>query len=55
MSQTSYTTRLTVPVLAAAGANPTPIKRGRPHDRFTATDPEGNTLTVNSNHAMGPV
>ena len=24
-------------------------------DRFTATDPEGNTLVVNSNHAVGPV
>lgn len=42
-------------VLDAAGANPSPIKRGNPHDRFTATDPEGNTLTVNSNHAIGPV
>lgn len=42
-------------VLRAAGANPTAIRRGNPHDRFRATDPEGNTLVVNSNHAIGPV
>ena len=42
-------------VLAAAGGHPTSIERGSPHDRFTATDPEGNTLVVNSNHAIGPV
>lgn len=42
-------------VLAAAGADPGPIQRGNPHDRFIATDPEGNTLVVNSNHAMGVV
>ncbi len=42
-------------VLADAGAQPGPITRGRPHDRFVATDPEGNTLIVNSNHAIGPV
>jgi len=42
-------------ILDAAGADPSPIRRGNPHDRFTATDPEGNTLTVNSNHAIGPV
>ena len=42
-------------VLEAAGAEPTTIRRGSPHDVFTATDPEGNTLVVNSNHAMGPV
>ncbi len=42
-------------VLAAAGAEPSGIQRGNPHDRFTATDPEGNTLVVNSNHAIGPV
>lgn len=38
-----------------AGAAVTPILRGNPHDRFSATDPEGNMLTINSNHAMGPV
>ncbi|MGH1489604.1 MAG: VOC family protein [Acidimicrobiales bacterium] len=42
-------------VLDAAGAKPSSIKRGNPHDRFVATDPQGNTLVVNSNHAMGPV
>lgn len=42
-------------VLTAAGAEATTIVRGHPHDRFTATDPEGNTLFVNSNHAIGPV
>ena len=36
---------------AAAGT----IQRGNPHDRFVATDPEGNTLVVNSNHAIGVV
>lgn len=42
-------------VLEAAGADPGAIRRGNPHDRFTATDPEGNTLLVYSNHAIGPV
>lgn len=42
-------------VFEAAGANPTSIQRGNPHDQFTATDPEGNMVVVNSNHAMGPV
>lgn len=42
-------------VLDAAGATPSSIERGSPHDRFTATDPEGNVLVVNSNHAIGPV
>ena len=42
-------------VLAAAGASPSSIQRGNPHDRFTATDPSGNLLVINSNHAMGPV
>ena len=42
-------------VLAAHGAHPGAIARGNPHDRFTATDPDGNLLVVNSNHAMGPV
>ena len=42
-------------VLQAAGADVTPIQRGNPHDRFTATDPEGNTLQVNSSHAIGMV
>lgn len=42
-------------LLATHGANPSPIQRGNPHDRFFATDPAGNRLVVNSNHAMGPV
>lgn len=42
-------------VLAVAGAQPTRITRGSPHDRFQATDPEGNALAVSSNHAIGPV
>lgn len=42
-------------VLTHAGAEPTSITRGSPHDRFQATDPEGNRLDVSSNHAIGPV
>lgn len=42
-------------LLAEAGADPSAIQRGNPHDRFTATDPAGNVLIINSNHAMGPV
>ena len=42
-------------VMQAAGAAPTEIQRGNPHDRFLATDPEGNQLVVASSHAMGPV
>jgi catechol 2,3-dioxygenase-like lactoylglutathione lyase family enzyme len=42
-------------VLEAEGAAPTIIQRGNPHDRLVATDPEGNTLVVNSNHAIGEV
>jgi catechol 2,3-dioxygenase-like lactoylglutathione lyase family enzyme len=42
-------------LLEANDAQPGPISRGNPHDRFVATDPEGNTLVVNSNHAIGPV
>ena len=42
-------------VFEAAGAATGPIRRGSPHDQFVATDPEGNTVVVNSNHAMGPV
>lgn len=41
--------------MVAAGATATSIRRGSPHDTFTATDPEGNTLVVHSNHAIGPV
>lgn len=42
-------------LLEANGASPSAIQRGNPHDSFIATDPEGNTLTVHSNHAMGEV
>jgi len=43
-------------VMVAAGAQDvTSITRGNPHDRFTATDPEGNTLVIASNHAIGAV
>lgn len=42
-------------VLQTAGADVTSIRRGNPHDRFVATDPEGNTLMVNSTHAIGLV
>lgn len=42
-------------LLAAHGADPSRIERGHPHDRFTASDPDGNVLVVHSNHAMGPV
>jgi catechol 2,3-dioxygenase-like lactoylglutathione lyase family enzyme len=42
-------------VLSKAGADPGTIQRGNPHDRFIATDPEGNTLVINSDHAIGVV
>jgi len=42
-------------VLSALGAEPSAIERGSPHDRFVATDPSGNVLVVNSNHAIGVV
>ena len=42
-------------VLEAQGASASAIQRGNPHDRFVATDTEGNTLVVNSNHAIGAV
>lgn len=42
-------------LLREVGAAPGPIRRGSPHDQFLATDPDGNTLVINSSHAMGPV
>ncbi len=42
-------------VLSELGAKPSRIRRGNPHDSFSATDPDGNLLSVHSNHAMGPV
>lgn len=41
--------------VTAAGASASAINRGHPHDSFVAFDPEGNKLTIHSNHAMGPV
>lgn len=41
--------------IVAAGASPGEIRRGSPHGTFTATDPEGNKLTIHSTHAIGPV
>ena len=37
------------------GANPSEIVPGSPHDTFTATDPEGNALLVESSHVTGAV
>ena len=31
------------------------ISRGRIHNAFTATDPDGYVVTVNSSHVVGPV
>lgn len=42
-------------VMAEAGAEPSDITSGGVHRSFTATDPAGNVLVVNSSHAMGPV
>ncbi len=42
-------------VLEAEGASPGSIRRGSPHDSFMATDPEGNTLVINSDHSIGVV
>ena len=42
-------------LLEDIGAKPGPITHGNPHSTFTATDPEGNTLLVESSHACGPV
>ncbi len=42
-------------LLAGLGAEPTAIRRAGPHRTFTATDPEGNTLVINSSHVAGPV
>ena len=45
----------TYALLAEAGARPGDISRGFPHDRFVATDSEGNRLVVNSTHAIGEI
>lgn len=42
-------------VLQVAGAAVSPIRRGSPHDSFSASDPEGNAIQIHSTHATGPV
>lgn len=42
-------------LLDGLGANPTRIIPGSPHDTFTATDPDGNSLLVESSHVSGAV
>ncbi|HTV46601.1 MAG TPA: VOC family protein [Stellaceae bacterium] len=38
---------------AAKGLSPSPIRRGRIHDSFELTGPDGWAFTVNSSHASG--
>ncbi|MCH7747871.1 MAG: VOC family protein [Acidobacteria bacterium] len=42
-------------LLEQVGAEPGSITRGNPHNSFTASDPEGNRLLVESSHTSGPV
>lgn len=42
-------------LLDQLGANPSAIVPGSPHDTFTATDPEGNALLIESSHVTGAV
>lgn len=37
------------------GVDVSEISRGRIHDQFTATDPDGYVVTVNSSHVVGEV
>ena len=37
------------------GLDVSPIEKGPIHEAFTVTDPDGNTITVNSTHVLGPV
>ena len=37
------------------GVDVSEISRGRIHNAFTATDPDGYVVTVNSSHVVGPV
>jgi catechol 2,3-dioxygenase-like lactoylglutathione lyase family enzyme len=37
------------------GMHPSSIERGRIHDSFTITDPDGWVVTVSSSHVVGPV
>jgi catechol 2,3-dioxygenase-like lactoylglutathione lyase family enzyme len=40
---------------SARGIAVGPITRGRIHNAFEATDPDGYRVTVNSTHVIGPV
>jgi catechol 2,3-dioxygenase-like lactoylglutathione lyase family enzyme len=40
---------------AAKGLTVSPIEKGPIHEAFTVTDPDGNTIVVNSTHVVGPV
>lgn len=37
------------------GLTVSPIEKGPIHEAFTVTDPDGNTIEVNSSHVVGPV
>ncbi|HXY91091.1 MAG TPA: VOC family protein [Acidimicrobiia bacterium] len=37
------------------GLDVTDIEQGPIHEAFTVTDPDGNTIQVNSSHVVGPV
>ena len=37
------------------GVDVSEISRGRIHNAFTATDPDGYVVTVNNSHVVGPV
>ena len=37
------------------GLTVTPIEQGPIHEAFVVTDPDGNTIQVNSSHVIGPV
>ena len=39
----------------AAGLSVSAIERGSIHESFTVTDPDGNSILVNSTHVVGPV
>jgi catechol 2,3-dioxygenase-like lactoylglutathione lyase family enzyme len=40
---------------SAKGLHVSPIAQGPIHEAFTVTDPDGNTIEVNSSHVLGPV
>jgi len=40
---------------SARGIEVGPITRGRIHNAFEATDPDGYRVTINSSHVLGPV